>query len=262
MAIPRNRDEFKERILSELGEPVIKVNIADSQLDNAVDDAIDFYRDFHPDAQERLILQIQIPDDELQYQTIIDTNRIVMPPNVFAVMGIIDPNSINHLMNTSSSNFISDGYQFRKNLTFSMLDNNISLPVTQYQITRQYLADMNAILRHHIRYDFRYSHNSVNYLTFHDDISKYIKPGSYLYIECQGYLDKDKNLYGGRELRFLATAYAKKYWGMNLKKYTGMQLAGGMQLNGDSIYNDAINEIEKAETTIKSQMEPYGIVIA
>ena len=43
---PRNRDEFKTRVLSELGEPVIKVNISDEQLDNAVDDAIDFYRDF------------------------------------------------------------------------------------------------------------------------------------------------------------------------------------------------------------------------
>ena len=86
MAISRNRDEFKQRVLSEFGEPVIKVNISDEQLDNAVDDAIDFYRDFHVDGDERFFLMVQMPSDETEYQKLMKTNQITLPKNVFAVI--------------------------------------------------------------------------------------------------------------------------------------------------------------------------------
>ena len=42
--IPQNKDDLIQRILEDLGYPVIKVNVAQQQLDNAVDDAIAYWQ--------------------------------------------------------------------------------------------------------------------------------------------------------------------------------------------------------------------------
>lgn len=265
--IPKNRDEFKQRVLSELGEPVIKVNISDEQLDNAVDDAIDFYRDFHVDGNERFFLMIQMPSDETKFQELMKTNQITLPKNVFAVMNV--HNSIGGIgggSSISSGNYLSDYYQLNQSMLFDIIGNinngSGSLPMTTFIMQRQYLNDISSLTRVYLRYDYRYSHNGENKLTFHDDLSRFVNPSGYLVIECQGFLDEVKNLYGSRELRKLATAYAKKQWGMNLKKYSGVTLPSGLTLNGESIYNDGLHDIEQAEQFIKGQQEPHGIVIA
>ena len=50
--IPKNKAELILRIKQDLGEPVIKVNIAKEQLENAVDDAIDYWQQYHNESQE------------------------------------------------------------------------------------------------------------------------------------------------------------------------------------------------------------------
>ena len=42
----------------------------------------------------------------------------------------------------------------------------------------------------------------------------------------------------------MAQALVKKAWGQNLSKYTGVQLPGGITLNGDKIYTDAVQELD------------------
>jgi hypothetical protein len=39
----------------------------------------------------------------------------------------------------------------------------------------------------------------------------------------------------------------KRQWGANLIKFEGLQLPGGVTLNGRQLYDDAINDIEKLE---------------
>ena len=48
------------------------------------------------------------------------------------------------------------------------------------------------------------------------------------------------------------TALIKKQWGVNLTKYQNMTLPGGITLNGEKIYQEAILEIEKIESQILS----------
>jgi hypothetical protein len=42
----------------------------------------------------------------------------------------------------------------------------------------------------------------------------------------------------------------KKQWGMNLIKFRGTKLPGGIELNGREIYDDGVRELEE----IKSRM--------
>ena len=52
-----------------------------------------------------------------------------------------------------------------------------------------------------------------------------------------------------------ATAKIKKQWGTNLTKFTGVQMPGGVTLNGEMIYNDAVDELKNLEEQLRSEYE-------
>ena len=62
-------------------------------------------------------------------------------------------------------------------------------------------------------------------------------------------------IYNDFWLKKYATAVIKKQWGMNLIKFNGVLLPGGVQLNGRQIYEDAIKEIEEIEYSLKTEYE-------
>ena len=79
------------------------------------------------------------------------------------------------------------------------------------------------------------------------------------YIIMEGFMILDPNnytkVYNDRMLKKLATAYIKKQWGTNMKKFQGMQLPGGIMMNGQQIYNEAMQEITDIEQLIRSSAE-------
>ena len=76
--------------------------------------------------------------------------------------------------------------------------------------------------------------------------------GTVVVAEC--YATVDPNVYhqawNDRWLKEYATALIKRSWGNNLKKFNGIQLPGGVTLNGDKIYQEADNEINALHTEI------------
>jgi hypothetical protein len=62
-------------------------------------------------------------------------------------------------------------------------------------------------------------------------------------------------VYNDMMLKRLATAYIKKQWGNNMKKFGGMQLPGGITMNGQQIYNEALEEIKELEDKIRDTYE-------
>ena len=51
------------------------------------------------------------------------------------------------------------------------------------------------------------------------------------------------------------TALIKQQWGPNLIKFEGMQLPGGVILNGRQIYDDATGEIETLRQRVRDEHE-------
>jgi hypothetical protein len=76
-----------------------------------------------------------------------------------------------------------------------------------------------------------------------------INVGEYLLIEAYEVLDPEiwDQVWSDRWLQNYTTAKIKYQWGSNLTKFTGMQLPGGVQFNGEKILNDAQEEIQKFE---------------
>ena len=57
-------------------------------------------------------------------------------------------------------------------------------------------------------------------------------------------------------LKRYATALIKKQWGSNLSKFNGVQLLGGVEMNGEQIYTQAQEEIERLEQYIENLQYP------
>ncbi len=69
MALPTSRAELKTYIKTRLGEPVITVNVEDSQMDDRIDDALEFMQDYHYDASETIYLKHQLTASTLTLAT-------------------------------------------------------------------------------------------------------------------------------------------------------------------------------------------------
>lgn len=60
MAIPTTRQLFVDYCLRTLGEPVVEINIDDSQIEDRVDEAIEYWRQYHYDGIERVYLKQKV----------------------------------------------------------------------------------------------------------------------------------------------------------------------------------------------------------
>ena len=56
-------------------------------------------------------------------------------------------------------------------------------------------------------------------------------------------------------LKKYTTALIKRQWGQNLIKFEGMQLPGGVTMNGRQMYDDATAELERIEEEMQVKYE-------
>ena len=56
-------------------------------------------------------------------------------------------------------------------------------------------------------------------------------------------------------LKKYATALIKRQWGANLSKFNGVTMLGGVTMNGEAIYSQAQEEINKLEEEIQLAFE-------
>lgn len=70
--------------------------------------------------------------------------------------------------------------------------------------------------------------------------------GEFVVVECYRILDPDTftDVYNDYFLKRYLTSLIKRQWGNNLKKFEGVQLPGGVTLNGQIIYQEAVQELQ------------------
>jgi len=103
-------------------------------------------------------------------------------------------------------------------------------------------------------------HNNILYIDMDWSL---ITVGEYLVVECYGVLDPTEysGIWSDRWLQDYCTALIKKRWGSVLKVMT-LPLAGGIQINGQAMYDDAVGEIDKLRAElIRSFSLPAGLQI-
>jgi hypothetical protein len=92
VASPKNRQEFKEYILSKLGAPVLQVNVADEQLDIAINDAFQYWNErSHFNGTERIYLTWPCNSAFIEHFTSFENNLTEQGPGpVINKAGMVD----------------------------------------------------------------------------------------------------------------------------------------------------------------------------
>ena len=84
-----------------------------------------------------------------------------------------------------------------------------------------------------------------------------ITADEHLVIECYRKVDPDTytDIYNDIYLKRYAIALIKRQWGANLSKFNGVAMLGGVTMNGETIYTQAIDEVQKLEEQIQLAYE-------
>jgi hypothetical protein len=103
-----------------------------------------------------------------------------------------------------------------------------------------------------IRY---YQHSNRLYIDM--DWENKITADEYIIIECYRKLDPTTytDIYDDIFLKRYSTALIKKQWGANLSKFSGVAMLGGVTMNGETLYSQAIQEQNKLEEEIQLAFE-------
>lgn len=231
MTLPTSRETLKQYCLRNLGKPVIEINVDDTQLEDRIDEALEYYRDYHFDGTELIYYKHQATSSD------ITNGYITVPDSIYGVTGCFvvgGTYSVNNLFNVR--------YQMHVNDLYSLLQSS-AVPYIN-AMTHVNLLEEIFVGKQPIRYN-----RHINRVYIDTDWSEKITLNSYVILEAYRILDPDvyTDVWSDRWLLRYATSLFKRQWGLNLKKYEGMLLPGGVTFNGQKIWEEAIEEIRALE---------------
>lgn len=240
MANVTTREQLRDYCLRRLGHPVIEINVDDDQVEDRIDDAFQFYREFHYDAVELVYLKHEITSNNIADM------YVTVPDAVVGINRILPFSS----KTTSGMNIFDIRYQILINDLYSIM----STDLIYYQQVKGQLELIQQVLvgTKPVRFN-RHMNRVYIDMSWASDI----KAGEFLVFECWRILDPSTytDVYNDMWLKRYTTSLIKRQWGDNLKKFAGMQLPGGAMLNGQVIYDEAVQEIKDIETEIRSTFE-------
>jgi len=262
MATPATREQLKQYALRTLGKPVIEINVDDEQLEDRIDEALQYFAQYHYDSIRRTYLKYKLtaadktrlaainPSSETATKNSVsttwyeDNNYLVVPESVISVINIFPFSDKGNL------NLFDVRYQLRLNDLYDFS----STSVINYDIVLRHLDFLDHVLvgEKPIRFN---QHDNRLYIDM--DWSNDLETDEWIVIECYRKLDPTvyTDVYNDIYLKRYVTALFKKQWGANLSKFAGVTMVGGVTLNGQQIFSEAISDIEKLEKEIRDSFE-------
>lgn len=235
MATPTTRAQFKEFCLRKLGKPVIEINVDEQQVEDRIDEALRYFRDYHFDGTEHDYLKHQLTASDITNKYITVDEGII---GVVRAFDIGDALQTNNLFNIRYQIHLNDLYNFT------------SVNYAPYVMTMMHIQELeqNFVGKQPIRFN---RHTDKVYLDMDWDT---VKAGDYLIFEVYRYTNPATyaDVWADPWLQKYATALIKKQWGSNLTKFIGLTLPGGVQFNGDKIYDEAAAEVKEMEQEVIS----------
>lgn len=245
MAGPTSRSELKDYCLRKLGFPVIDINVDDDQLEDRIDDALQKFKDYHYDGTEEIYLAHQVTAGD------ISNTYVTLSDNINGITRVL-PVSAGSLSSTNSQGFnIFDiNYQIRLNDFYNLLSSSY----TYYVIAREHLSMLDLIVTGEVPFSYN---KKVNQVKIFMDWTGRVQAGDYIVFQASRIVDPATytKVFDDSFLKTYTTALFKMQWGNNLSKYTNYTLPGGLVVNGEKIYNDAVAEIELLHTKLREEYE-------
>ena len=248
MASILSRQQLKDYSLRRLGSPVIDINVDDSQLEDRIEDALEFFADYHYDGAEKLFLTHEVT------QTDIDNGYLNMEnidDSVISVSNVLQ-------FSTRSANMFDMQYQMALNDWYGWHNAGT---MSHYAMVRQNMALVQQMLDPDK--SFRFTRTTMRlYVDMKWDDE--IEVGEFLALEVWAIIDPEehKKVYNDRLLKEYVTALFKRQWGSNLSKFENIQLPGGVSFNGQQIFDQANEEVQRLEQDMQVKFEePPGFIV-
>ena len=236
MATPSSRQGLIDYCLRKLGHPVVEINVDEDQIEDRIDEAFQFYRDFHYDAVEKVYLK------ELMTSNTIAQQYITLNDSIISVERVIQFTN-----KTTGAGVFDVRYQLMLNDIQSLTNTDLQY----YSALKTNLQLINDLLtgQKPIRFN-----RHMNRMFIDMGWTRDVAEGDYIIIEAWRILDPDAytDVYNDGFLKRYATALIKQQWGVNMKKFEGVQLPGGVLLNGQRIYDEATEEIKDLREEVQS----------
>ena len=260
MATPTSKSELKEYALRRLGKPVLEINVSDDQCDDAIDYTLQKFQQFHYDGAERVYLKHKITQADLE--TAKDTNDttttsvagnstwlesntyIEIPQHILSIEGIFS------FTDKGTANIFDIRYQMRMNDLYDFT----STQVYHYYMIQQHLGTIDFLLEGIKPTRYIATQNRL-YLDM--DWQADVLLDQYFVIKCWRGLDPLTwtEIYDNMWVKDYVSAKIKKQWGSNMTKFQNVQMPGGVTLNGEMIYNDAVQELKDLDEQLRQQWE-------
>lgn len=243
MAEIASRIAFKEYCLRKLGFPTIEINVDDDQVEDRINDAIQYWQDYHFDALQKIYYVKRLDADDV-------ANRFIdLDPNITRDTGNNSVNiiGVTRIFPITSSLNSSNMFDLRYQLRLNELYDFTSASYVNYTLTMQHLRSLELMFTGETPIRFqRHMHRLYCDLKWGSEA----KAGTVIVAECYATINEaDYNsVWNDRWLKNYATALIKQNWGSNLKKFAGVQLPGGVILNGQQIFDEASAEIDKLQS--------------
>jgi hypothetical protein len=175
-----------------------------------------------------------------------DNRYIEVPDYVWGVTKILSAGQA-----SSSKNIFDLQYQLRLNDLYDLT----STSLIYYKTVMSHLALLDLELNGHQGFRF----NRLNGRLYLDAnwATDFIL-GDYIIVQSYRAMDPTtwSKVYNEPWLKHYVTALFKKQWATNIKKFSGIQLPGGVTLDGDKLYDEATTEIKDLEDELQNKSAP------
>jgi hypothetical protein len=266
MAKPASREQLKEFCLRKLGHPVIQINVDDSQIEDRLDDALQFFAEYHFDGVEKVYMRKQITQTDmdrgyidLKEPTAANPNTVVPIVEAPALdpdgSSIISVTKCFQLYDTLGGTGMFDArYQIALNDLYGLRTNTYSQSMITYAITRSHMQMLQDLLTPEKTLEFSRVTNRI-YVNMDWKAQAYL--GQYIMFEGYKILNPEQytEIYNDRTLKLYTTALIKQQWGSNMMKFGGMELPGGIVLNGAEVFQEGTSEVQKLENEMQAKWE-------
>jgi hypothetical protein len=240
MATVTSRDELKDYCLRRLGAPVITINVDEDQLEDRIDDALQYYQDYHYDATELFYWQHVITQED------VDQKYFKIDAGILGITRIFPLNDT-----ITKNNMFDLRYQLRLHELYDFTSTSYS----NFNITMTHLRNLELMFTGEIPIRFqRHTHKLYPdwaWGSIQAPVGMTVVAEGYKVIDPETY----ENVYNDRWLKQYTTSLFKRQWGENMKKFGGIQLPGGLTLNGKETFDEADAEIQKLEAEMQDRYE-------
>lgn len=180
-----------------------------------------------------------------------DNRFVEVPDYVWGVTKILSMGQA-----SSSKNIFDLQYQLRLNDLYDLT----STSLIYYKTVMSHLALLDLELNGHQGFRFNRMSNKL-YLDANWNTDFIL--GDHIIV--QGYRAMDPSeftkCWNEPWLKHYVTALFKKQWGTNMKKFGGLQLPGGVTLNGQETYDEAVEEIKSLEDELMTKSAPLDFFV-